>query len=410
LCRRTLGLAPALAATLMAAGVHRVALPDGEAHIRWVTESTFHYCRAWAGERCAADRDVNSADVKVVATEDDSHIRLGTEFLVVSIDKADGRLRVASSRGEPLVAELSPAARTGRGITADRSLSDGENLYGFGARGATSADARGTVIDSERPFVVSSAGYGMYYDGGGSYRFDLGAARPDRWTVTAQGARRLEYYFYFGPGYKGILEEHSEVAQPAASHLPGILRPDQVPPGAEVAQPGAGTWTSLGEAVRALVHASLSAVPQPVFDLRPYRKAGAALYRRAVQAASVAPLIVDQPEDPPDEAKARMRASLTDWRRRLAPFLAAYVMEAGDRGYPVLHPMAMQYPNDAEGRGLTDQFLVGDELLAAPILAEGNRDACTSRWGTGPTSARTASIRAGSGRRSKPLKTPCRFF
>ncbi len=372
--RRALGLAPALAATLMAAGVQRVALTDGEVQIRWLTASTFHYCRAWAGERCAADRNANRADVNVVETENDGYLRLGTEFLVVSIDKGDGRLSVANSRGETLVAERSPVARTESGITAERSLGQGESLYGLGARGATNADARGTVVDTARPFLVSSAGYGMYYDGAGSYRFDLGAARPDRWTVTAQGAHRLEYFFYFGPGYKGILEEHGEVAQPAASHRPGILRPDQVPPGAEVVQRGAaGTWTALGEAVRALVHASLSAVPQPVFDLRPYREAGEALYRRAAQAASVAPLIVDEPEDPTDQAKARIRASLADWRRRLAPFLAAYVMEASDRGYPLLHPMAMQYPNDAEGRRLTDQFLVGDELLAAPIFAEGNR-------------------------------------
>lgn len=372
--KRAMALLPSLAATVLGAGAYRVALPDGEVQIRWITASTFHYCRAWGEQRCAPEGDAGGGDVKVVATETDGQLRLGTEYLVVAIDQADGRLRVANSRGETLLAEPSPAARTGNGVTAERSLAESERLYGLGARGAASADARASVIDTARPFLVSSAGYGMYYDGAGTYRFDLGVARPDRWTVTARGARRLEYYFYFGPGYKGILEEHGGVAGLAAEHRYGILVPDQVPPGAEVVGQGAaGTWAALAGVVSALVHASLSAVPQPAFDLRPFRDADAALYRRAAQAASAAPLIVDAADVPQDQAKAGARARLAEWRRRLAPFLAAYVMEIGDRGYPMLHPMAMQYPNDAEGRGLTDQFLIGDELLAAPVLTEANR-------------------------------------
>ncbi len=57
----------------------------------------------------------------------------------------------------------------------------------------------------------------------------------------------------------------------------------------------------------------------------------------------------------------------------MTPFLLTYVQEIRDQGYPVLHPLAMQYPGDAEGLRLTSQFLVGDELLAAPIVTPGNR-------------------------------------
>jgi alpha-glucosidase (family GH31 glycosyl hydrolase) len=61
------------------------------------------------------------------------------------------------------------------------------------------------------------------------------------------------------------------------------------------------------------------------------------------------------------------------WRRRLAGFLRTYADEIGDRGYPMIHPLAMQYPSDTRGAKLADQFLLGDEILVAPIYTESNR-------------------------------------
>jgi hypothetical protein len=55
-------------------------------------------------------------------------------------------------------------------------------------------------------FLVSSAGYGEFHAGGGTYRFDFTAG--DKYRV--QGPE-IDYYFYFGPTPKEIFEEHNLV-------------------------------------------------------------------------------------------------------------------------------------------------------------------------------------------------------
>ena len=61
------------------------------------------------------------------------------------------------------------------------------------------------------------------------------------------------------------------------------------------------------------------------------------------------------------------------WRQRLTPFLLPYVEETNSSGYPIIHPLFMQFPKDEQGRDLTDEFFVGDEILAAPIYTEAGR-------------------------------------
>jgi hypothetical protein len=46
----------------------------------------------------------------------------------------------------------------------------------------------------------------------------------------------------------------------------------------------------------------------------------------------------------------------------------AYGYEAQVRGAPLIHPLAMQFPKDAVAARYSDEFMVGDELLVAPVL------------------------------------------
>jgi alpha-glucosidase (family GH31 glycosyl hydrolase) len=60
-------------------------------------------------------------------------------------------------------------------------------------------------------------------------------------------------------------------------------------------------------------------------------------------------------------------------RSRLEPFLLAYFQEAKDRGFPILRPLPLQYPNDREAGITADAFMLGDELLVAPVMTSANR-------------------------------------
>ncbi len=42
--------------------------------------------------------------------------------------------------------------------------------------------------------------------------------------------------------------------------------------------------------------------------------------------------------------------------------------EAAQKGYPICRPLFLEYPNDANTYNLSNQFLVGSELLVAPVL------------------------------------------
>ena len=61
-------------------------------------------------------------------------------------------------------------------------------------------------------------------------------------------------------------------------------------------------------------------------------------------------------------------------RERLRPYLAALMKDAHDRGTPVIRPVFYDFPGDAEAWTIDDQFLLGPDLLVAPVLAAGVRE------------------------------------
>ena len=86
------------------------------------------------------------------------------------------------------------------------------------------------------------------------------------------------------------------------------------------------------------------------------KPAGGALLARAAQLAAFIPTLYA----PPGESLR--------WRARLIPYLLAYGYEARVRGTPLVHPLAMQFPKDAVAARHSDEFMVGDEMLVAPVL------------------------------------------
>jgi alpha-glucosidase len=57
---------------------------------------------------------------------------------------------------------------------------------------------------------------------------------------------------------------------------------------------------------------------------------------------------------------AKVYAALAPYRRRL-------MRVAADRGLPLVRPLAMHYPEDRVAAGRTDQFLLGRDVLVAPV-------------------------------------------
>ncbi len=55
-------------------------------------------------------------------------------------------------------------------------------------------------------------------------------------------------------------------------------------------------------------------------------------------------------------------------RYQWLPHLYTLFMEASRTGIPVMRPLFLEYPNDPKTANLSDQFLIGDNILIAPIL------------------------------------------
>jgi alpha-glucosidase (family GH31 glycosyl hydrolase) len=79
--------------------------------------------------------------------------------------------------------------------------------------------------------------------------------------------------------------------------------------------------------------------------------------RQAIQFGSVAPIVLGSR---PDWMKGT-------WRNELTTYLATYAEEARERGLPLIHALPLQFSKDVEAGKVNDEFMLGDELLIAPM-------------------------------------------
>jgi alpha-glucosidase len=68
-----------------------------------------------------------------------------------------------------------------------------------------------------------------------------------------------------------------------------------------------------------------------------------------------------------EQAEAAIRKAL-ELRYRLVPYYYSLAHEAAEKGTPLMRPLAMEFPDDPKAANLTDQWMMGKGLMAAPIL------------------------------------------
>ncbi len=316
-----LHLAGVIALATGAAPIRRVntfelVLQNGRAELEWITSAAFRYTGVDRFDRGRVP--IASEAVDVSCAEDARSFTCRTQHVIVTIEKAGGALRVDTIAGKKLLAPEGVA---------------GEIFYGLGTRKSPQLALNGSRVEATGGLLISTAGYGEYRPAACAYDF----TGPRR-SVQCGG----DLYFYYGPSPKEILEEHSTLVTPRGE-TDWIVRRDSAK----------RSWSDLRTNLYALQQASMSGLAGPPFALGGYE--GEAL-ERARQIAAFMP-VVHAPSSRPPEL-----------RTRLLPYLETYAWEAGDRGIPAVRPLAMQFPEDATAATRTDEFMVGDELLLAPVL------------------------------------------
>jgi hypothetical protein len=316
-------------------------LDRGSAELVWVSPSAFRFRRTLEGPLA----EVKLPDRDAVAFEVDDTpgaVRARSKFIEVTIDKHGVLVHVRRLDGSPLMSDVTEPRSSGAGVVWERQLAPQARYYGLGPRADAVFDLRGKTPQPESPLLYSTLGYGEYHAAPGPYRFDFTVY--DRYRVQASA---VDYYFYYGPAIKQVMEEHNVVRGAAA------LWP--------VASDRFGSWATLRAALLRVVQGAMSAMLAPTFDLGPYAAAPPELQQRARQLGS---LIAEVSPG---------RLGVSDFRNQLTSFFDVYAMEAHDKGYPLWHPLPFQFPDDPECALHVDEFMLGDEMLVAPIVDPGGR-------------------------------------
>ena len=60
-----------------------------------------------------------------------------------------------------------------------------------------------------------------------------------------------------------------------------------------------------------------------------------------------------------------------DLRYRLIPFYYSLAHETFETGVPLMRPLFMEFPDDPKTANMSDEWMMGDSLLAAPVLQTG---------------------------------------
>ena len=65
-------------------------------------------------------------------------------------------------------------------------------------------------------------------------------------------------------------------------------------------------------------------------------------------------------------------------RERLRPYLHEQLDLAAGDGLPAMRPLFFDFPDDAEAWAVDDQFMLGPDILVAPVMEPGTAAASTS--------------------------------
>ena len=146
--------------------------------------------------------------------------------------------------------------------------------------------------------------------------------------------------------------------------------------------PGDNTadWTSLRQTISTLLGMSVSGLSFIGSDIGGYAYGvSPELFTRWLQVGVFSPFMrvhaeLGSPDKEPWSFGPRYEAinkRAIELRYQLLPYIYNVVQQAGETGVPAMRPLFLEYPNDEATAAIDDEFLLGSDLLIAPVLREG---------------------------------------
>jgi alpha-glucosidase (family GH31 glycosyl hydrolase) len=72
-----------------------------------------------------------------------------------------------------------------------------------------------------------------------------------------------------------------------------------------------------------------------------------------------------------DEAAVRLSREASRMHMRFAPYIVQLAEAAFKTGEPILRPVWFNYPDDRECEAVMDEYMLGGDVLVAPVLQRG---------------------------------------
>jgi alpha-glucosidase len=142
------------------------------------------------------------------------------------------------------------------------------------------------------------------------------------------------------------------------------------------------SWELLSETPTSLLNWTLAGIPYETCDIGGYKgNPSPELLARWMEAGVFFPVmrthseLIATPRFPwlyGTNALTAIRKAI-DLRYRLIPFYYNLAHETSQTGLPLMRPLLMEFPDDAQTANLSDQWMMGDSLLVAPILQPGGQ-------------------------------------
>jgi alpha-glucosidase len=139
-------------------------------------------------------------------------------------------------------------------------------------------------------------------------------------------------------------------------------------------------WAALRQSIVTLLSMSVSGLPFVGADVGGFvGEPSAELFTRWLQACALTPFFrihtdLDTADQEPwsyGHAREALNRRAIEQRYELLPQLERAVREASETGWPVMRPMWFEFPEHGPLWSVEDQFMLGRDLLVAPVLWEG---------------------------------------
>ncbi len=249
-------------------------------------------------------------------------------------------------------------------------LTKHESLYGLGStdfplKQISYSLKNDETMNNSVPVIISSKKYLLVFDPPRESYLKVGSDKME-WVHTKEA---VKYYFVAGADFKDLFnQQRILLGNPKKSprNLSCKFSRKQTSIDDLVSRFGfisivndsSKNWESLQSRLPAILNMGLSGHPNFVFNNQKFKFTDQELYNRWLQLASYSTVLANDNDN---------------LRRAFFPYIYTLSAQAAIKGYPLVRPLFVEFPDDDNNFAISNEYMFGSRLLVAPVLKKGQK-------------------------------------